>query len=174
MSGPGVPGPGEPFDGAASPDDLTRPLYGASFGQAVRRFFKNYVNFNGRASRSEYWWVYLFSALVTIVPSVLYFVGVAMLAASASTYDSDYGYSSGLDEGSGAGLTVMVIGAGLLVIIGLGMLLPYITLVWRRLHDSNFAGPFFFLSFIPYVGGLILLVFMFMSPNATGRRFDRR
>ncbi|AGJ77469.1 Putative ABC transporter [Cutibacterium avidum 44067] len=38
-----------------------------SFGRAVKLFFKNYAVFNGRASRSEYWWVILFSSLVGMV-----------------------------------------------------------------------------------------------------------
>ena len=34
-----------------------------SFSQAVRHVFVNYVNFKGRAGRSEYWWFYLFSII---------------------------------------------------------------------------------------------------------------
>ena len=30
------------------------------FGKAISLFFKNYVNFKGRASKSEYWWGILF------------------------------------------------------------------------------------------------------------------
>ena len=38
---------------------LEAPLRGATFGQAFARFFKKYVIFHGRASRSEYWWWFL-------------------------------------------------------------------------------------------------------------------
>ena len=34
------------------------------FGKAISLFFKNYVNFSGRASKSEYWWVFLFNMLL--------------------------------------------------------------------------------------------------------------
>ena len=37
MPGPGGQGFGGAPRGAASPDDLSLPLYGASFGQAVKR-----------------------------------------------------------------------------------------------------------------------------------------
>ena len=37
-----------------------------SFSQAVRHVFVNYVNFKGRASRSEYWWFYLFSIIISL------------------------------------------------------------------------------------------------------------
>ena len=33
------------------------------FGKAISLFFKNYVNFTGRSTRSEYWWAYLFTTL---------------------------------------------------------------------------------------------------------------
>ena len=36
-----------------------------SFDQAIRNAFKNYVNFNGRACRSEYWYLVLFNALMS-------------------------------------------------------------------------------------------------------------
>jgi uncharacterized membrane protein YhaH (DUF805 family) len=164
-----VPGPGGYFDGASNPDDLTRPLYGASFGQAVRRFFKQYAKFSGRASRSEYWWVTLFIFLVELIPLFFYFIGLISLATTANNYDPYSGYSAGP---SGFGLAMLFIGVGLLLIVGLGLLVPSIAIAWRRLHDGNFAGPFYFLSFIPYVGGLVLLVFTLMPSKAEGRRFD--
>lgn len=40
------------------------PTRKIGFGEAVKSFFKNYVNFSGRATRSEYWWVYLFNNIV--------------------------------------------------------------------------------------------------------------
>lgn len=173
FAAPVVPGPGEPFDGAASPDDLTRPLYGASFGQAVRRFFKNYANFSGRASRSEYWWAYLFLTLASLVPAIVFSVGLALTIASAVYYGSDFGYALRYDQEAGTGIALLVIGAGILAILTLGTLIPHIALVWRRLHDSNLAGPLYFLTFTS-IGSLVVLVFMFFSPDPEGRRFDRR
>ena len=41
-----------------------------TFGQAVSSGFKNYANFNGRASRSGYWYWYLFNFLVVIIPAI--------------------------------------------------------------------------------------------------------
>ena len=98
VPGPGMPG-GQGYDGleyggaprgAASPDDLSLPLYGATFGQAVKRFFKNYVKFSGRASRSEFWFAYLFTILVGIIPMLLGFAGstIATLSASGDSYNS--------------------------------------------------------------------------------------
>lgn len=162
-----VPGPGGYFDGAVDPDDLSRPLYGATFMQATKRFFKQYANFSGRASRSEYWWIVLLALIIEIVPLTLYIAGAILTATSASSYDSSYGSGP-----SGLGLFLLFAGLGLLIIIGLGLLLPSIAVAWRRLHDANFAGPMYFLSFIPYAGGIIMLVFSLLPPKAEGRRFD--
>ena len=162
-----VPGPGGPFDGAIDPDDLSRPLYGANFMQAAKRFFKGYVKFNGRASRSEYWWIMLLVFLAELIPLVFVIVG-AIVMATGSSYDPNT-YST---TPNGFGIVLLLIGYGLLLLIGLGILLPSIAVAWRRLHDGNFAGPFYFLAFIPYVGSLILLVFMLLPSKAEGRRFD--
>jgi len=38
-----------------------------NFGQSIAVCFSKYVDFKGRASRSEYWWFALFYVIVTIV-----------------------------------------------------------------------------------------------------------
>jgi uncharacterized membrane protein YhaH (DUF805 family) len=45
-------------------DPSVGPLRGATFGQAVQRFFQRYAQFRGRASRSEFWWWYLASVII--------------------------------------------------------------------------------------------------------------
>ena len=57
-----------PVDTSAPSD---RPLYGAGFGQAVRRFWSKYATFSGRASRSEFWWWQLANLLVAVVLAVI-------------------------------------------------------------------------------------------------------
>ena len=42
-----------------------------SFTQAIEAGFKNYVNFNDRASRSEYWYWFLFVVLAQIVLAIV-------------------------------------------------------------------------------------------------------
>lgn len=146
-----------------SPADvpLSQPLYGATFGQAIRRFFAKYADFTGRASRSEFWWWWLFSVLLGIVFEILLLT---------------VGYIGGPTTSSGAHV-VGPIGWILLIayfIWVVAIVVPSLALVWRRLHDANLAGPFFFLGFIPLVGWIILLVFYLMPSKPEGARFDRR
>lgn len=159
------------LDGAKSPDDLSRPLYGATFGQAVRRFFKKFSVFSGRASRSEYWFAYLFTALLMLVPTVLYVIGISMVTATAAS--SSYSpYGTPTAEPSAGGATLALIGGILMIIVMLALIVPTLAISWRRLHDANLAGPFWFLTFIPGVGGLIVLALMLMPSKPEGRRFD--
>ncbi len=41
------------------------------FTDAIRSGFENYVNFNGRASRPEYWFWVLFAILASIVANII-------------------------------------------------------------------------------------------------------
>ena len=137
---------------------LSQPLYGASFGQAVSRFFKKYGTFSGRASRSEYWWVYLFTFLVGLVV-----VG----AVTAFVYATGTPRADGSIEYSSAGVAVTLVG----VVIALALIIPQISLTVRRLHDANFSGAFYLLTLI----GLSIVVFIFtlLPSNPAGARFDR-
>ncbi|SDS04940.1 Uncharacterized membrane protein YhaH, DUF805 family [Brevibacterium siliguriense] len=151
--------------GAASPDDLSLPLYGASFGQAVKRFFKNYAKFSGRASRSEFWFAYLFLVLIALLPYILFIIGAVMMAASASADP----YGGGAP--SGGGVALMGIGGVLLGVIFLATLVPSIAVSWRRLHDAGFSGLFYLLN-LTSIGAIVVLVMEIMPPKPEGQRFD--
>ena len=170
-NGPGAPGYGAQIRGAASPEDLSLPLYGASFGQAVKRFFKKYAKFSGRASRSEYWWVALFTFLIQLIPGILYGIGAGMSAGAAISASDPYGSSMSTGPSGGA-LALTAIGGILMFLIWLAMVVPTLAITWRRLHDANLAGPFFFLAFIPGVGGIIVLVLTLLPSKPEGQRFD--
>ena len=47
-----------------------------SFGEAIKLFFVNYVNFNGRATLSEYWYAFLFNCLVSLCVSWIPVLGM--------------------------------------------------------------------------------------------------
>jgi uncharacterized membrane protein YhaH (DUF805 family) len=143
----------------AQADDLSQPLYGATFGQAISRFFKKYATFTGRASRSEFWWWFLLNSIVTIVISIL-----SNLGGPSVTFDQVGGFAFGPGYW---------INASLGGIWFLATVVPWLALAWRRLHDSNKPGPFWFLGLIPIVGPIILLVFFLLPSEPAGARFDR-
>lgn len=61
------------------------PYYGAPIGAAVKRFFKKYTAFTGRASRSEYWWVALALGVIGFVLQLL----TGILGAAGSTVSAN-------------------------------------------------------------------------------------
>lgn len=139
---------------------LSQPLYGAGMGQAISRFFKKYARFKGYASRSEYWWVALAQFVLYFVLSAIYaVVFTSLLDGSPDLQTYNTGTSAGFEAEGGAAVALMAIS---LVNLGvaLALLIPSLSLTWRRLHDAGFPGPFFFLAFIPVVGPIVLLVFL--------------
>lgn len=178
-----TPGPGEPFDGATDPTDLARPLYGATFGQSISRFFRSYVRFTGRASRSEYWFSVLFTTLVTLAPALIMAIGAIMAAVSTEQYrysgsytepapGTSYMQTDGFFDSAPA--AVLFFGGFILcMLVSLALFIPSLAITWRRLHDGNFAGPLWFLSLIPY-GSIAVLVLTLLRSKPEGRRFDER
>ncbi|MDZ4046600.1 MAG: DUF805 domain-containing protein [Rhodoglobus sp.] len=138
---------------------LSQPLYGATFGQAVKRFFAKYATFSGRASRSEFWWVALFEILLNAVFVVLLIV--VLLTTGEQT-------ETGV-RGTGPEIVVLVIWG----IVALALIIPHIAITVRRLHDGNFSGWLYLLNLIPSVGSIIVLVLTLMPSNLEGSRYDR-
>ena len=50
---------------------------------------------------------------------------------------------------------------------------PSLAIAWRRLHDAGFPGPYYFLTLVPSVGSIIVLVLMLLPSKPEGQRFDR-
>ena len=57
--------------------DQGEPRY-IGFGEAIKLFFKNYANFTGRASRSEFWWSVLLVAILSGIFSLIPVVGIVL------------------------------------------------------------------------------------------------
>ncbi len=135
---------------------LSQPLYGASFGQAINRFFKKYATFSGRASRSEYWWVILGLAIVNLVFSIL----VAALGGYTANADGTF-------APSGAAIAVIAIWG----VVGLIVIIPGIAVTVRRLHDGNFSGWFYLLTLVGL--SIVVLILTLLDSKPEGARFDK-
>ena len=136
---------------------LDAPLREASFGQAFVRFWKKYVTFHGRASRSEFWWWFLANAIIGgLLYSFSYTVGAPVVV-------------------NDNGVPQLVYGVAHLpyTLWGLATFIPWLALSWRRLHDTNRSGAWWFIGIVPIVGWIILLVFFVQRPDPAGARFDR-
>lgn len=151
--------PAPPGQQALYPETpLELPLYGAGFGQAIARFFKKYATFSGRASRSEFWWMYLFGWLVQIAIGIIAGIGGAL------TTDPNHPETSG----QGAAVAGFVFIAYVAV-----MIVPAIALLVRRLHDIDFSAWWMLLVLALSIGVLVLLIFALLPSNPRGARFDK-
>ena len=112
--------------------------YQVSFGEAVTRAFANYCNFEGRASRSEFWWFYLFN--IIIIFALSFFQGL-------------FAGALGFDSGMSNLFRALEFG------YGLGVFLPQLGLCVRRLHDIGKSGWYLLIGLIPLVGAIVLLVY---------------
>ena len=119
--------------------------------------YRRYADFSGRSRRKEYWMFALFQFIVAIV---LY----AVLFAGFPTVD-EYG------QMAGAPGPLFYVGGILLFIFWLGSFIPSLAVLVRRLHDQDKSGWWILISFVPFVGGIVLLVFMFLDGTPGPNRF---
>ncbi|MBA3925921.1 DUF805 domain-containing protein [Listeria rustica] len=137
------------------------------FLEAYLSFWKNYVNFTGRSSRSAYWYVILWNAIIISIFYILILVFTVFTAATSSVSDATGDFAFVMTSGST--LLILV----LLVLYELATFIPMLALMVRRLHDSNKSGWFVLLSLIPFVGSIIMIIFMCMpSEPAFSDDFD--
>lgn len=104
-----------------------------SFFQAISWALSyNYFDFDGRSSRSEYWWFSLFCFIISwgiIMP-------VGILTSFGTAYDI------------------------VKWVINLALLLPSWGLTVRRLHDTDRSGWNILWLLLPIVGMIILIIYL--------------
>lgn len=128
---------------------LTDTYSGMSFTAAVKSVFSKYARFEGRATRSEYWYFALFNMLIL---AGLFILGIALASASS-------------DAATFAGV--------LLFIWFLAVIIPSIALTVRRLHDAGYSGWLYLLGLVPYLGGVVLFIFSLLASQQTDNQWGR-
>ena len=88
------------------------------FTESIKSGFSNYFNFSGRASRSEYWYFFLFSVIAGIVAGIVDgFIGIYMISQTISPMTGELTGGTGLVEG----------------LFNLSILIPSLSIFWRRM-----------------------------------------
>ena len=106
---------------------------------------KKYAVFSGRARRKEYWFFVLFNFIIT--------VALVVIDGIVGTFDP-------------------TTGVGMLTgLYSLAVLIPTIAVMVRRLHDTGRTGWWLLIGLIPVIGGIVLLVFMFLDSNSGGNEY---
>jgi uncharacterized membrane protein YhaH (DUF805 family) len=113
----------------------------------IRGLTKNYFKFSGRARRQEYWGYTLFNVLTYIVAFILDIIVSAAFLGTDSSGEPNF----------------------FLAFTGLWFfyqIVPSITVTVRRLHDRDLSGWLYLINYVPYIGWIVLLVFMLMDSRA--------
>jgi oligopeptide/dipeptide ABC transporter ATP-binding protein len=107
-----------------------RPAHMMSFTDAFTNvLINNYVGFKGRASRSEYWWFFLFSTIVAIITTMIDVAVFGVIFEYGPVY----------------------------TLAAIALFLPNFCVAVRRLHDLGISGWWLLIALIPLLGGLLLL-----------------
>lgn len=107
------------------------------------KVLKQYADFNGRARRTEYWMYLLFNLIFAVIAAVL-----DNILGLKFTPEIPYGY--------------------LYLLYALVTFLPGLAVSVRTLHDVDKSGWFLFISLIPIIGGIWLLV-LYATEGTQGR-----
>ena len=116
-----------------------------NFGQAIQSYFKNYVTFKGRARRSEFWFAALFTTLASMA--------ITILAPGQPDAQGNWQNST------------------LTNLWSLATFIPTLAITWRRLHDVNKSGGWFFFALLPIVGWILLLIQLVKDSQPGANRF---
>ena len=106
------------------------------------------MDFSGRSTRSEYWWIYLTNFILAVF---LYMIIYSIVVSNPNSIEAIETVNS-----------LTYFGIFWLVIF----FLPGLALTIRRLRDAGFHWALIFITFIPWVGSIALLVLLaFPSKN---------
>lgn len=108
--------------------------------KAYKNFFKGYADFTGRATRSDFWWVWLMNSIL-FIPLYIFWFQIALNDA----------------EETDPILGVAII--SVYMILAIVLFTPSLAVKVRRLRDAGLHWAFIFLHFVP-MGGLALLVLL--------------
>lgn len=121
--------------------------YQVSFSDAVRRALTvNYCNFEGRSSRSEYWWYCLFTFIIGCVFTILGLI-------------------------AGPGSTAFNVVQAVSWVVNLALILPGLGLCVRRLHDTGRSAWNLLWLLLPIVGAIILIVFFVQDSTPSANQY---
>jgi len=113
-----------------------------TFGESVRTCLSKYVTWQGRASRSEYWYFVLFA--------ILCYIAAMIIDNALGTTFKFMNPQTGEEQSLGYGYAYML--------VALGLFLPALSAMVRRLHDTDRSGWWYWIALIPLIGAIVLLV----------------
>lgn len=112
------------------------------FSESISVCLSKYATFHGRATRSEYWWFYLFSVLMGWGSIIVDQVLVASVG---------YGFTN--------------------IMLTLGLFLPSVSVMVRRLHDTGRSGWWWLIN-LTIVGIPFFIYWLAIQGNLGENKYD--
>ena len=109
--------------------------------QAYKNFFKGFLDFTGRSTRSDFWWVWLMNSIL-FLPLYIFWFQMAL---------------------KDAGGTDPILGVAILslyIILFMVLFIPRLALKVRRLRDAGLHWAFIFFELIPLLAILSGFIFL--------------
>lgn len=143
-----------------------RPTVG--LGGAIKNNFKYLFHFSGRASRSEFWWVY---GIVNVLAIALIVASIIITESHISTLSATSTRHEFSDEvEKSAAMAMMLCVASWLLVSILSALLT-VAVSWRRLQDAGFHGALWLLSLVGL--GIVPFIMYFFPSSPNGLKYDK-
>ena len=132
------------------------PLPLDSYALGFIENFKNcvvykYADFEGRASRGEYW---RFMLSYQLIVAIILFICAAISCVTPVS-----------------GTTGVALGLVALFILSIGFIIPGVAVAVRRLHDVGWSGWPVLLALVPFVGIPVVLILMALPGKTVSNRF---
>ncbi|WP_261974390.1 DUF805 domain-containing protein [Streptococcus anginosus] len=127
---------------------------------AYKKFWTHYADFEGKSTRSDYWWSVLCNVLITLPFGIMAFGSILVAIFNVVQQATYYDYEGEFDPSifiSSLGSEFFII--ILLSVFGIATLVPNLAIIVRRLRDAGYHWAFIFL----YAGPILLMWVPFLN-----------
>lgn len=149
---------------------------------AYKRFWQRYVDFQGKSTRSDYWWVQLVNVLLVVL-LIVAVIGFGLVTGDVVQNSDSLFQSDDMSTGGIFGVMTVLLAA---MAYNLATFIPSIALGIRRVRDTGLSGWWYLLSplgaasiyatdliksadwLIP-VGGVLYLIYFVITLLPTGK-----
>jgi uncharacterized membrane protein YhaH (DUF805 family) len=111
--------------------------------QAFKECWTKYATFTGRASRSEFWYWMFQSSIINFIAGVV---------STSASHGSFWAY--------------------MLLVSVLALIIPTLAVTIRRLHDVGLSGWFLWITLIPAIGIVTLIIFLSVKGKKTMNAYN--
>ncbi|WP_224816207.1 DUF805 domain-containing protein [Hasllibacter sp. MH4015] len=135
------------------------------FARAVGRGYVHMFNVGGRARRSEYWWFFVWQLLAGAA------IGAAFGFYAATNPEQVQSWIRQIELSGSVPGELWTYWAYYMAANFILFWVPGMTVLVRRLHDTDRSGFWYFISLVPFIGFIWLIVLLCLPGTHGNNRF---